>query len=145
MSMATDVVDAQIEAYRAKDVERFLSHYANDASVVFQPGDFGGHVIGMDVQVHPGRAVAQPLDEQPGFLAVKRGAVIFGVLVALRQLLADGCAPERQLAVVLGGRDINHDPGQPAVVSHSVNLRGLAAGQRRASLPAWHQRTGSGR
>jgi len=25
MSMATDVVDAQIEAYQAKDVERFLS------------------------------------------------------------------------------------------------------------------------
>jgi hypothetical protein len=24
MSMATDVVDAQIEAYRARDVERFL-------------------------------------------------------------------------------------------------------------------------
>jgi hypothetical protein len=34
MSMATDVVDAQIQAYRAKDVERFLSHYADDASVV---------------------------------------------------------------------------------------------------------------
>jgi len=34
MSMATDVVDAQIQADRAKDVERFLSHYADDASVV---------------------------------------------------------------------------------------------------------------
>ncbi len=31
--MATDVVDAQIEAYRAKDVERFLSCYADGASV----------------------------------------------------------------------------------------------------------------
>jgi hypothetical protein len=38
MSMATDVVDAQIEAYRAKDVERFLSHYAADASVVLFDG-----------------------------------------------------------------------------------------------------------
>jgi hypothetical protein len=38
MSMATDVVDAQIEAYRAKDVERFLSHYADDASVVLFDG-----------------------------------------------------------------------------------------------------------
>jgi len=34
MSMATDVVDAQIEAYQARDVERFLSHYADDVSVV---------------------------------------------------------------------------------------------------------------
>jgi hypothetical protein len=34
MSMATDVVDAQIEAYRARDVGRFLLHYADDASVV---------------------------------------------------------------------------------------------------------------
>ena len=34
MSMAADVVDAQIEAYRARDVERFLSCYAENASVV---------------------------------------------------------------------------------------------------------------
>ena len=38
MSMATDVVDAQIEAYRAKDVGRFLSYYADDASVVLFDG-----------------------------------------------------------------------------------------------------------
>jgi uncharacterized protein (TIGR02246 family) len=34
MSVETDVVDEQIEAYRAKDIERFLSCYADDASVV---------------------------------------------------------------------------------------------------------------
>lgn len=38
MPIATDVVDAQIEAYRAKDVERFLSCYAADASVVLFDG-----------------------------------------------------------------------------------------------------------
>jgi hypothetical protein len=38
MSETTDVVDAQIEAYRAKDVERFLSHFADDASVVMSDG-----------------------------------------------------------------------------------------------------------
>jgi hypothetical protein len=38
MSMTTDVVDAQIEAYRARDVERFLSYYADDASVVLFDG-----------------------------------------------------------------------------------------------------------
>jgi hypothetical protein len=34
----TDVVDAQIEAYRAGDVERFLSYYADDVSVVLFDG-----------------------------------------------------------------------------------------------------------
>jgi uncharacterized protein (TIGR02246 family) len=38
MSEATDVVDAQIEAYQARDVERFLSHYADDVSVVLFDG-----------------------------------------------------------------------------------------------------------
>jgi putative hydrolase of HD superfamily len=38
MSVETDVVDAQIEAYRARDVDRFLSHYADDASVVMFDG-----------------------------------------------------------------------------------------------------------
>ncbi|MGO9965099.1 MAG: nuclear transport factor 2 family protein [Acidimicrobiales bacterium] len=38
MSDTTDVVDAQIEAYRAKDVERFLWHYADDVSVVLFDG-----------------------------------------------------------------------------------------------------------
>ena len=38
MSVSTDVVDAQIEAYRAKDVERFLSCYAEDASAVLFDG-----------------------------------------------------------------------------------------------------------
>jgi hypothetical protein len=38
MSVATDVVNAQIEAYRAKDVERFLSCYADDARVALFDG-----------------------------------------------------------------------------------------------------------
>jgi uncharacterized protein (TIGR02246 family) len=38
MSSETDVVDAQIEAYRARDVERFLSYYADDVSVVMFDG-----------------------------------------------------------------------------------------------------------
>ena len=38
MSNETDVVDAQIEAYRARDVAGFLSHYADDTSVVMFDG-----------------------------------------------------------------------------------------------------------
>ncbi|GEM_PF-4699502 len=50
----------------------------------FQPGEFGGQVVGVDVEVHPARAVAEPLDEQSEFPAVQRGAMVFGVTVALR-------------------------------------------------------------
>jgi hypothetical protein len=39
MSMATDVIDAQIEAYRARDVERFLLHYADVARSGFSRAD----------------------------------------------------------------------------------------------------------
>ena len=108
---------------------------------LLQPGDFGGQVVGMDVQVHPARAVAEPLDEQPEFCAVERGAVVLGVSVESGQRLADSCAPERQLAVVIGSWDINHDLGQPAVVSHPVNLRSLTG--RLETGTAW-QRTRSG-
>ncbi len=38
MSNETDVVDAQLEAYRARDLAGFLSHYADDASVVMFDG-----------------------------------------------------------------------------------------------------------
>ena len=41
MSVETDVVDAQIEAYRARDIDRFLSYYADDVSVM----TFDGTVI----------------------------------------------------------------------------------------------------
>jgi hypothetical protein len=105
----------------------------------FQPGDLGVQIVGVDVQVQPARTVAQPLDEQPELLAVERDAVIFGVTFSLRQRLTDGGAPERQLAVMLGGRDIDHDLGQPAVVSHPANLRGLAAGPGAVSLVAFRR------
>jgi hypothetical protein len=46
MTMAADVVDAQIGAYRAKDVEWFLSCYAEDASLVLSGGTpIGGHEV----------------------------------------------------------------------------------------------------
>jgi uncharacterized protein (TIGR02246 family) len=34
MSETTSVVDAQIEAFRSRDIERYASHFAEDASVV---------------------------------------------------------------------------------------------------------------
>jgi hypothetical protein len=38
ISLVTDVVDAQIEAYQARDVEKFLACYADDASVALFDG-----------------------------------------------------------------------------------------------------------
>jgi len=38
MSEVTEIIDAQIEAYRSRDVERFLSYYADDVSVVLFDG-----------------------------------------------------------------------------------------------------------
>ena len=46
MSLAADVVDAQVEAYRARDVELFLFHYADDTSVV----TFDGTAVFADKQ-----------------------------------------------------------------------------------------------
>jgi hypothetical protein len=47
MSAAVDVVDAQIDAYRARDLERFLACYADDAAVVA----FDGTAMFADKQV----------------------------------------------------------------------------------------------
>ncbi|MHB1987243.1 MAG: nuclear transport factor 2 family protein [Acidimicrobiales bacterium] len=63
MSEATDVVDAQTEAYKARDLERFLSQYADDASVV----GFDGSPICVDKEaMHElyGRLFADSADLQ---------------------------------------------------------------------------------
>ena len=73
--------------------------------------------------MHPGLPLAEPLDEQPDILAEQHGPVVLGVPAELRQRLADRRVPERQLAVVVGGRDIDHDLGQAAVVGHQVSVR----------------------
>jgi hypothetical protein len=38
MSDASDVVDSQIEAFRSRDIDQFLSHYGDDVSVVLFDG-----------------------------------------------------------------------------------------------------------
>jgi hypothetical protein len=38
MPEPNEIIDAQIEAYRSRDVERFLSYYADDVSVVLFDG-----------------------------------------------------------------------------------------------------------
>jgi hypothetical protein len=46
------------------------------------------------------------------------GSVAFGVSAKLCQRLAGSCAPERELTVVTGRRDVHHYLGQRAVVGH---------------------------
>jgi hypothetical protein len=38
MSHALEVVQAQVDAYRVRDLERLLSHFADDASVIASDG-----------------------------------------------------------------------------------------------------------
>jgi len=92
-----------------------------------QPGHLGGQVVGVDVDVYPGRPVLKPLDEQAELLAGQLSSVIFGISVVRGQRLAGSRTPERQLTVVTGRRHVNHDLGQPAVVRHGANLRDRAA------------------
>jgi uncharacterized protein (TIGR02246 family) len=41
MSTTTEVIDAQLKAYRARDLEGFLAHFAHDVQVT----DFDGNVL----------------------------------------------------------------------------------------------------
>ena len=84
----------------------------------FQPAHFGVEVVGVHVQVNARRARVQPLHEQPEVVAGQRPAVIFAE-GELRQFQAGRALPERQLAVVLRGRDIDDDLQERAVVRHA--------------------------
>jgi hypothetical protein len=89
-----------------------------------KPSHLGVQVIGVDVQVHAGGSFIQALGQQAEVHAVQRGAVVLGV-IELRQLLAEGVFPERQLARVIAGRYVDDDLEQPAEVCHSTNLCGF--------------------
>jgi len=65
----------------------------------------------------------KPLDEQADILAGQHGPVVLGVPGELGQRLAGRRVPERQLAVVVGGRDVDHDLGQTTVVCHPASVR----------------------
>ena len=114
-----------------------------------QPGHFGRQIVGVDVEMYPARPILEPLDEQPELLPVQRSTVVLRVPVELGQWPPGGCAPERQLAVVVRWRDVNHDLGQPAVVRHAANLRDLRTDDQAATTvpalnPLDNQRTRRG-
>jgi hypothetical protein len=90
-----------------------------------KPGDLGGQVIGVDVHMHSGGSLPEALYEQPEVLAVKGHAVIFGV-VELRERLANGRGPERQLTIMVDSRYIDDDRHESAEIRHSMNLSALA-------------------
>ena len=113
----------------AEQQTRRIAHHLPGVSLLhslgaefLQPGYFGRQVVSVDIDMNPGRALAESLDEQPEFLAMKRNAVIFGVPAGPGQRLADSRAPERQLPVMISRRDIDHHLGQPTVVYHPARL-----------------------
>jgi uncharacterized protein (TIGR02246 family) len=83
VSIAADVVDAQLKAYRARDVELFLSHYADDASVV----TFDGTAMFADKQA---------LREQYGKLFADSPDL--SVTIANRMTAGDFVVDEEQLS-----------------------------------------------
>jgi hypothetical protein len=84
---------------------RLLHPFSAEA---LQPLDLGGQVIGVDVHMHSGGSLPQALHEQSEVLAVKRRAMIFGV-VELRERLANGSLPECQLTIMVSGGYIDDD------------------------------------
>src|SRR6202020_3208931 len=75
-------------------------------------------VVGVNVQVPPGRPVIEPLHEQPELLVGHLRPVVLGVRDALLHRLAGRPLPERQLLVVRPGRGVDDSLVQPAVVRH---------------------------
>jgi hypothetical protein len=64
---------------------------------LLKTSQLGGHVVGVDVDVHPGRPLVKALDEQPEVLAGQRGPVVFGVPLEPGQRRPGRRAPEGQL------------------------------------------------
>src|SRR5262249_56590207 len=83
-----------------------------------QPGQLGGGVVRRDIEMHPARSVAEPLNQLPQLMAGQLGSVVLGLAVERDELLTGCPAPERELAVMIGFGNIDHDLGQPAVVRH---------------------------
>ena len=74
----------------------------------------------MHVQVHPRLAVIKPLHEQPHVVAVQRRPVVF--VLRERELgehPAERSLPERQLAVVIRGRNVDDHLEQGAEMRHN--------------------------
>jgi hypothetical protein len=83
----------------------------------FQPCYFGVEVVSVYVQMDPRRARIQALHEQPEVVAGQGRTVIFAERV-LGEFQAGSTLPERQLAVVIRGRDVDNDLQERAVVRH---------------------------
>jgi len=85
----------------------------------FQPGNLGGQVVGVDVQVHPAVPRAEPLDQQPEPLPVRPTTVVLGMPLKLGKRLAGRRLPEPQLAVVICGWYVDDYLQQPAEMRHA--------------------------
>jgi hypothetical protein len=114
----------------AEQQSRRITHHLPEVSLphplgaeFLQPGYLGRQVISVDIDMNPGCALAESLDEQPETLAMKRGPVIFGMCVEPGQRQAGSGSPECELPVMISRRDIDHDLGQPTVVCHLASLR----------------------
>jgi hypothetical protein len=121
----------------AEQQSRRVAHYLPGVHLLdslgaefLQAKNFGGQVVGVNIDVDSGLPIGKPLDQQPELLAVQHGPVVLGVPIELRESLSGRCTPEPQLAVMISRRDVNHDFGQSAAVGHSARVRGQATAWR---------------
>ena len=91
-----------------------------------EPGDLSIQVVGVDVDVHPRLAAANPLDDKPDLLAWQVSEVVLGVLFGPYHFLSGRCLPEVELVAVDFLRNIDDDLAQPAVMGHEIYLRARA-------------------
>jgi hypothetical protein len=85
-----------------------------------KPRHLGVQVIGVDVQVHPGGPLVQALGQQPEVVTGQGRAVVLGK-GERRQFLAECPLPERHLALMVAGRNVDDDLVQAAEVRHRAN------------------------
>ena len=75
----------------------------------YQPGEFRVEVVGVNVDVVPGRPRAESLHEHRYVSVGECRAVVLGMSLELVQLGAASRLPEYKLGIVLIRRGVDHD------------------------------------
>lgn len=104
MSDATDLIDRQIAAYRARDLDAFLSFYAADVKIK----DFDGNVL-MDGIESMRQAYGQLFRDSPHLQLELPGRMVSGDFVIDEEIITgfilDGSPPTVHSVVVYQVRD----------------------------------------
>ena len=114
--------DAERQARRVAHHGPVLEHVDDLGAETLQPGDLGGDVVGMEIDVDATRPVPEALDQQPHRRPRKVDPVVLGITREVRQGLPGRRAPERHLAGMIGiaSAEVDDDLAEHAAVGHRV-------------------------